>query len=405
MTSTSSTDQPFPWPRTCPFTPPAQYARLRGELPVAQVELRSGQKVWVVTRYEHFRRVLSDPRFSSEHSHPGFPSIFPIAKRRDETGAAPKLTYSGMDRPEHTFHRRMVATEFTVKRTANFRPRIQHIVDEQVRAMLDTSRPVDLVSVLADPVTSRVISELLGVPPGARPVFQELSKVVLSHDNSPEQLATASAKLKALISELLADKEAHPGDDLLSRLIGKYRAANCYDHDQMIQFAAALVTAGHETTANMISLGTVVLLEHPNQLAELTNNPTLFGQAVEELLRYLSVADLVTARVALADVEIDGVTIRAGEGLIALSAAANYDPAAFERPEAFDIHRDSSHQLAFGFGIHNCLGEHLARVVLEVVFSTLFKRIPGLRLATDVERLSINEGAVIHGIQEVPVTW
>jgi cytochrome P450 len=299
----------------------------------------------------------------------------------------------------------MVATEFTVKRIANFRPRIQQIVDEQVRLMLDTARPVDLVKVLADPVTSQVISELLAVPPAARVVFQELSKIVLSHDNSPEQLVTASAELKALISKLLADKEANPRDDLLSRLIDKYRSANCYDHDQMIQFAAALITAGHETTANMISLGTVVLLEHPDQLAELIAEPSLFGQAVEELLRYLSIADLVTARVALVDVEIDGVTIRAGEGLIALGAAANHDPTAFKCPEVLDIHRASSHHLAFGFGIHNCLGEHLAQLALEVVFSTLFKRIPGLRLAISVEELSIKEGAVIHGVQEVPMTW
>lgn len=407
MTSTTSTDQPFPWPRACPFAPPAQYALLREEQPIAQVTLPSGQRVWVVTRHEHFRKVLGDPRFSSEHSHPGYPGIFPIVQRRDEAGAPPKLTYSGMDRPEHTFHRRIVADEFTISRMANLRPRIQQIVDEQVQAMLDADRPVDLVKTLAEPVTSRVISELLGVPPAARAVFQNLSQTVLSHDNSPEQLLIASAELKALISELLTDKEAQPGDDLLSRLIDKYRSFDCYDHEQMIRFAAALVTAGHETTASMISLGTVVLLEHRDQLAELTDDPTLLGQAVEELLRYLSIADLVTARVALADVEIDDVIIRAGEGVIALGAAANHDPGVFERPEAFDIHRTSGHHLhlAFGYGIHNCLGEHLARLELAIVFSTLFRRIPDLRLTVGVHELPVKEGAVIYGIRECPVTW
>jgi cytochrome P450 len=405
MTSATSIDRVFPWARACPFTPPVQYARLREGRPVARVELPSGGQVWVITRYEHFRQVLSDPRFSSEHSHPGFPAIFPVLRHRNEEGVAPKPTYSGMDPPEHTFHRRMVATEFTVRRMAELRPRVQQIVDEHVLAMLGEVRPVDIVKTLAEPVTSRVICELLGVPPATRAIFQELSGIVLSRSSRPELLGTASVKLKTLVSELLADKEARPGDDLLSRLIREYQSSECYDHEQMIQLAGALVTAGHETTANMISLGTVVLLEHPAQFAELTDDPILFGQAVEELLRYLSIADLVTARVALVDVEIGGVTIRAGEGLIALGAAANHDPRAFERPEVFDIHRDSGHHLAFGYGAHKCLGQHLARLELEVVFTTLFKRIPGLRLAVGAEELAIKEGSVIFGLQEVPVTW
>lgn len=405
MSSAKSTKDLFPWPRASLFAPQAQYARLREEHPVARVELASGKQVWVVTRYDQFRKVLSDPRLSSEHSHPGFPNIFPVVRHRNEAGVAPKQTYSGMDPPEHTFHRRMVATEFTFKRIANLRGRIQQIVNEQVQAMMDSGRPVDLVTTLAEPVTSRVISELLGVPNKDRIVLQDLSRVVLSHSSSPDQLGNASAQLRTLLSELLATKEANPGDDLLGRLISKYRKSHCYDHEQMIQFAGALVTAGHETTANMISLGTVLLLEHPDQLAELTSHPMLFSQAVEELLRYLSIADIVTARVALADVEMDGVTIRAGEGVIALGGAANHDPRAFEGPEVLDIHRASGHHLAFGYGAHNCLGQHLARLELEVVFTTLFKRIPKLRLATSTGELAIKESSVFHGVQEVPVTW
>jgi cytochrome P450 len=405
MTSASSNEQAFPWPRTCPFSPPVQYARLREKQSIAQVQLPSGEWVWVITRYEHFRKVLSDLRFSSEHSHPGFPGIFPVTRRRDEGDITPKLTYSGMDPPVHTFHRRMVASEFTIKRIANFRPRIQQIVDEHIQAMLDSTVPVDLVKILAEPVTSQVISELLGVPHAVRATFQELSRIVLSHRSSPEQLGTASTELKSLISKLLVNRESDPRDDFLGRLISKYQSSNCYDHEQMIQLVGALITAGHETTANMISLGTLVLLEHPDQLAELINDSTLFGQAIEELLRYLSIADIVTARVALADVEIDGVTIRAGDGVIALGAAANNDPKSFKSPEVLDIHRGSNYHIAFGYGIHTCLGQHLARLELEVVFATLFKRIPGLRLAIGVEELSIKESGVIHGVQEVPVTW
>lgn len=405
MTSETSIDEAFPWPRRCPFALPAQYARLREEQPIAQVKFASGKHVWLITRYEHFCKVLSDLRFSSEHSHPGFPAIFPIVRHRSEGEVIPKLTYSGMDPPEHTFHRRMVASEFTVKQIAKLRPRIQQIVDNHVQAMFERIVPVDLIKTIAEPVTSQVISELLGVPHVARPVLQKLSSIVLSHSNNPEQLETSSAELKALVSKLLIDKEANPGDDLFGRLICKYRIAACYDREQMIQFAGALITAGYETTVNMIALGTVVLLEHREQLVALNGDSMLFGKAVEELLRYLSVGDLVTARVALEDVEIDGVTIRAGEGLIALGAGANHDPRTFEHPEIFDVHRSSSQHLAFGYGAHKCLGQHLARLEMEVVFTTLFKRIPDLRLAIAVEDLSIKEGSVIHGVHEVPVTW
>jgi len=310
-----------------------------------------------------------------------------------------------MDRPEHTFHRRLVATEFSAKRISRLRSHIQKIVDEQVRAMEDSARPVDLVKALAEPVTSRVISQLLGLPESARCAFQDLSRIVLSRDSHPDQLSAASAQLKAMISELLVEKESGSPDDFLGRLIRKYRKLDCYDHQQMIQLVGSLVTAGHETTANMISLGVVLLLNHPEQLAELSADPGLLKGAVDELLRYLSVADVVTARVAVRDVELDGCVIRAGDGLIALGAAANHDHRAFHKPEVLDLHRSCSHHVAFGYGAHNCLGQHLARLELEVVFATLFERIPTLRLATCVEELLMKERDVFYGVKEVPVTW
>lgn len=372
---------------------------------MARVTLESGQQVWVITGHEHVCQVLRNAWISSEHSHPAFPSIFPVARQRQEGGDQPKLTYSGMDRPEHTLHRRMVANEFTVGRIATLRARIQQIVDEHVQMMLDGPRPVDLVRVLAEPVPSRVISELLGVPPGDRPALQEYSRILLSCGSSLEQVRSSSITLRALISDILTNKEMVPGGDLLSRLIGRYRKSDSYNHKQMVELAGGLVTAGHETTANMISLGTVALLQHPVQLSELKSNSALIGPAVEELLRYLSIADLVTARVAVANIEIGGVTIRAGEGFIALGAAANHDPAVFEHPETLDFHRDARHHVAFGHGIHRCLGQHLARLELDIVFTMLFTRIPGLRLACAVEALLPKKGAVFQGFEEVPVTW
>lgn len=402
----TSTAHPFPWPRGGPLLLPPEYDRLRGTEPVAQVEFANGERSWVLTRHDLVRRILIDPRISSEHSHPGFPPVFPVAKHRtDGTGVPRLLTYSGMDRPEHAVHRRRVNGEFTTDRIAGLRPSVEQIVEDHVTAILDGPRPADLVPALAEPVPARVIAELLGIPPADRAPLRELSRIVLSHGSGPERVRAASTELRALISSVLAGMESGAGDGLLSRLIRRYRAADAYDHAQMIEFTGALITAGHETTANMIALGMLALLQHPDQLAQLADEPALLRGAVEELLRYLSIADLVTARVALEDIEIGGITIRAGEGVLALGAAADHDPEVFVDPEILDIRRDAGRHVAFGHGIHKCLGEHLARLELEVVFTALLARIPGMRLAVGADELRVRDAGVLHGLAELPITW
>ena len=395
----------FPWSRPGPLAPPAGYARLREVAPVAPVELRSGQRVWLITSHELFRSLLRDLRVSSEHSHPGYPAFLPGTKRRTDDGRPPKLTYSGMDRPAHTVHRRMIGAEFAANRLARNRPAIQRIVDNHVDTMLKGGRPVDLVRALAKPVPSRVICELLGIPLTERAILQEQASALFGRRSSPDRMLTASRTLRATIDRVLADKETASGDDLLSRMIAGYRRSGGYDAEQMVELVGALVIAGHETTTNVIALGVAALLQHPDQKAELLAEPALFAPAAEELLRYLSIADLVTARVAVADIDIGGVTIHAGEGVVALGAAADHDPEVFDRPDALDIHRNTRKHVAFGYGIHKCFGQHLARLELNVVFTTLFARIPDLRLATDAAKIRIKEGAILHGIEELLVTW
>jgi cytochrome P450 len=271
--------------------------------------------------------------------------------------------------------------------------------------MLTGPKPADLVEALALPLPSLVICELLGVPYMDRADFQQRTQQILTTAGSPEQTTSAFVGLMSYLDKLITAKEQASGDDLLSRLITKYVTADAYDHAQMISLASGLLIAGHETSANMIALSTVALLRHPDQLAELQQDPALAKTAVEELLRYFSIADLVTARVATADITLGDITIHQGEPLIALGAAANRDPAAFPDPDELDLHRDAHHHVAFGYGIHQCLGQNLARLELEIVLTTLFTRIPDLRLAVPFESLSFKTDAIMLGLHNLPVTW
>lgn len=359
----------------------------------------------LVTDHPYFRRVLEDPRISADQSHPGFPPIFPVGQRRAQGDKRPKLSYSGMDRPEHTHHRRMVAHEFGDGRIDAMRPRVQAIVDEHVDALVRGPKPADLVTTLAEPIPSRVICEFLGVPDRERAELQRQSAIVLNRRSGPAELRRASLGLRSTVMELLAVQEADPGDHLIGRVISSYQEAGTYDRAQMMIHTVSLITAGHETTVNMIALGVLALLEHPGLLERLIGEPSLGAPVVEELLRFLSVGDLVTARVALTDIEIAGTVIPEGEGVMALGGAANHDPTVFDRPGELDIDRDASAHVAFGHGVHKCLGKGLARAELETVLTTLFTRLPTLRLAGSVDEMPIKRGTVIHGLERLLVTW
>lgn len=392
----------FPWVRSCPFAPPPEYRDLP---PVSRVELDSGQRVWLVAGHAEVRRVLADPRAASSRTAPGFPVVFPAAQRALGT-ARTKPSYGGMDRPEHALHRRLVTGEFTLRRMEALRPRVQEIVDEHVAALLDGPRPADLVEALALPVPSLVICELLGVPYADRADFQRRTAQILTRGGDPRETTEAFTGLMAYLGDLVAAKAASPdGGDLLGRLIARYAEAGAYDHAQLVSLASGLLIAGHETSANMIALSVAALLEHPDQLAELVRDPGLTRNAVEELLRFFSVADLVTARAATGDIEVGGVTIRAGEGLVALGAAADHDPAVFPRPDELDVRRDARHHVAFGYGVHQCLGQNLARLELEIVLDTLFRRVPGPALAVPVAELPFRTDGILYGLRELPVTW
>jgi cytochrome P450 len=393
----------FPFARRCPFDPPAELGDLREKEPVSPVRNWDGSAVWLVTRHADQRAVLADPRFSADAARPGYPHISAgsaFLRKRSRT-------FLAMDDPEHGAFRRMLTQDFTVRRGEALRPRIQDIVDELIDQLIEAGPPADLVTAFALPVPSRVICELLGVPYADHDFFQRLSGALVSGSAAPRRAVQAGIELRSYLAGLLDDKLRTPQDDLLSRLAAERLSTGQLNRDQIADLAVLMLVAGHETTANMISLGTLALLEHPDQLAALRDDPSpeLVASTVEELLRYLTVSHRGRRRVAAEDVEVGGQMIRAGEGVIVTNDSGNRDPAAFADPDTLELTRPARHHLAFGFGPHQCLGQTLARVELQVVYGTLYRRLPELRLAVGLDEITFAQDKLVYGVERLPVTW
>ncbi|WP_147943987.1 cytochrome P450 [Microbispora sp. CSR-4] len=386
--------------RACPLDPPREYARLRLERPVSQVDLPSGQWAWLLTRHQDVRAVLDDPRFSSDMSRPGFPNLY-----ANPVEPVLKGTFIRMDGEEHAHYRRMLTGEFSVKRVEAMRPAVEAVVDGCLDRIETSGSPAELVRDLALPVPSRVICGMLGVPHEDHGTFGGYLQTLFDAKSDREQIGAAKTGLAAYLDRLVADKEREPGDDLISRLVTEQVLPGRLSRQELITISWMLLAAGHETTAHMIGLGVLTLLEHPDQLAAAKADPKLMACAVEELLRHQTVMQLGMTRVAVADAVVGGQLIRAGEGVIALLAMANRDGEVFPDADRFDIRRGARNHVAFGYGPHQCLGHTLARLELQVAFTRLFERFPGLRLATPVERIPFRYDAIVYGVQELPVPW
>jgi cytochrome P450 len=387
----------------CPFDPPPDLQATRREGPLTKVRLWDGTTLWLVTGYAEQRALLADPRVSADSTRPGYPRL---ADGEGTGEGGSKIGFVVMDDPEHARLRRMVTGGFTVKRVQAMRPAVQKIVDDLIDDMLAGPKPVDLVEAFALPVPSLVICELLGVPYRDHALFQSHSATIITQSSTPQERGAAMAALVGYLDGLLGEKLADPGQDLLSGLTSRIKAGELSRLDAA-QMGMLLLFAGHETTANMIALGTLALLQQPDQLALLRDggDPELVATAVEELLRYLTITQTGLRRVALADIEIAGQVVRAGEGLALANNVGNRDPEAFSDPDRLDVRRDARRHLAFGFGVHQCLGQALARMELQVVYSTLYRRIPTLTLATEPERIPFKDDGHIYGVYELPVTW
>ncbi|MEV4577661.1 cytochrome P450 [Nonomuraea jabiensis] len=380
----------------CPFDPPED---LLGREPISRMTYPDGHEGWLVTGYAAARAVLADPRFSSRMELRRSPT--PHAMAQEAPRPAPPGVISRLDPPEHTHYRRLLTGEFTVRRMKLLEPKIEELAEWQIEEMRRQGPPADLVQTFALPIPSLVICDLLGVPYADRERFQHDTAVMFSLDASAEAIMGAVGSLAAYLGELVARKRVESADDLLSGLI----TGGTLNDEELINIALMLLVAGHETTANMLALGTYALLREPDRLAELRHDPSLIKDAVEELLRYLSIVHIGPTRTALADVEVGGRLVREGEVVTISLPAANRDPGRFERPDRLDFRRSATGHLAFGHGLHQCLGQQLARVEMRIGYTALLRAFPDLRLAVPAEEIPLRDSMLIYGVDRLPVAW
>jgi cytochrome P450 len=313
---------------------------------------------------------------------------------------------NGMDPPEHTRLRKLVASAFTARRAEALRPRVASIVNGLIDAVLDRPQPVDLVAGFSLPLPAQVICEMLGVPAADTGQFHAWSDIVIGDwQRDSDEIMTALAELYGYFGRLIEVKRAQPADDLISALIAARDDTDRLSEQELTVMSCTLLIGGHETTANQINLSLLLLFDHPGQVAKLRTDPGLIPGAVEEMLRYGRLGGLAPARVATEDVALGGVTIPAGEQVIPLFATANRDPSVFADPDRFDVTRAAASHLSFGAGVHHCLGAQLARVELQEAFRGLIGRLPGLRLAVPASELEFKPGMAIHSLRELPVLW
>jgi cytochrome P450 len=384
-----------------PFTPPSRYEELREKCPVSQISMWDGSKAWFVTRQKDVRAVFASELMSADSRTPGFPLVSPGSESLVENNP----TFARMDAPEHPRQRAMVNAEFTNKRANELRPQVQRIVDELVDKMLAQSPPVDLFKEFAEQIPSQVICLVLGVPRKHRDYFQSLVNTICDHHSGEAALDDANEKLTRLLADVVESKAKQPCDDLLSRLVVERESSGELTRDDIIAMARVMLTAGFETSGSVIALGMAALFYHPTEMAALRNDPTLMPGAVDELLRYSTVNHTGIPRAALGDTEIGGQRIKAGDGVLAYLPSANFDPEYFSDPETLNVRRKTRGHVAFGYGPHRCLGQHIARVEMEVAIETLLRRIPNLRLAVDLDRIRFRLSTSDFGVYELPVSW
>ncbi|TVZ00528.1 cytochrome P450 [Trebonia kvetii] len=376
---------------------------MREEGPVTSVVLPHGDRVWLVTRYADVRAALADPRLYKDWAGKlTSPDWVPDAV----TGYL-SVHLLNADPPDHTRLRKLVAKAFTARRVAGLRPRVEAITAELLDAMearfAAGEDAVDLIEAFAFPLPVTVICELLGVPVGDRDKFREWSHAIVASDGDPGSFRAAGTAMFYYFNELVAAKRAHPADDMISALVEARDAGDSLNERELIAMLFLLLVAGHETTTNLIASGVLALLTHPDQLERLRADQSLLPGAVEELLRFVNPLNHATDRFTLEPVEIGGVLIPAREWVLCVTSSANLDPGRFPDAERLEVEREAGGHLAFGHGIHYCLGAPLARLEGEVAFGALLSRFPSLSLAASASTLRWRPSSLIHGLETLPV--
>ncbi|MFJ9344685.1 cytochrome P450 [Streptomyces sp. NPDC101733] len=401
------TEQPVPLPYADPAflaDPFPLYRRLREDGPVRRVVIAGGVEAWLVTRHEDGLAALSDPRLSSDVRDASDSRLLGRLPATERASMLSNMLRS--DPPDHTRLRRLVSKAFTARRVAELRPRILSLTDRLLDAVVPAGR-ADLVADLALPLPVTVISELLGVPVDDRNDFQRWTDSMLVRGVEPPDPAVVNEAwqhMRAYVSELVHAKRARPGDDLLSGLISARDEEQQLSEDELIAMVFLLLVAGYVTTVNLIGGGVAMLLAHPDQLDLLRSDPELLPGAIEEFLRYDGPVSPGIARFAREDVEIAGVRVPRGATVLIGSALADRDPARFPDPDRLDITRQDNAHLAFGHGLHYCLGAPLARLEGQIAIGAVLRRLPGLALAVPPDRIRWRPGG-LRGPESLPVTF
>lgn len=395
----ATTSEPLSWPRSHrdpedPINPAPEFARLRSEQPVLGVRRRllNGDflTMWLITKYADVRELLSSRETSNSLG-------------RSESAASQPGFLLSLDPPDHTRIRRMLTGQFSMRRLAAMRPYIEEITTRFLDEMEAAGSPVDLMQAFALPLPSLVICELLGLPFEDQPEFQRRSDTMLDVFVTPEQQAQNTLEMNAYMQSLVNRHRQDPGDDILGMLIRDH--ADELTDEELLGIGNILLVAGHETTANTIGLGTLLLLQHPDQLALVRDDPEVITSAVEEILRYLTIVHTGTPRIILQDMIIGGQTIQAGDIATLSLPSANRDADFMTDPDVFDVTRQPQAYLTFGHGIHQCLGQQLARLEMSVALPALLRRFPNLSLAASIADLTFRGDGPVNGVRELPVSW
>lgn len=403
-TTTEIPEYPMERASACPFSPPQQMLDLGAGKGLFRVKIWNGSTPWLITGHEEARTLFADSRVSVDDRKDGFPHwnehmLSTVNKR-------PRSVFTS-DAEEHTRFRKMLSRPFTFKRVEGLRPAIQQVTDRCIDEILAGEQPADIITELALPVPTEVISEMLGVPYEDHEFFQHHANVGLARYASAEDGQKGAMSLHKYLIDLVTKKMENPAEDAISDLAERVTAGEI-SVKEAAQLGTGLLIAGHETTANMIGIGVLALLENPEQAALLrdTDDPKVIANGVEELMRYLSIIQNGQRRVATDDIQISGETIRAGEGIIIDLAPANWDATAFPEPDRLDLTRENAGQeVGFGYGRHQCVGQQLARAEMQIVFPTLLRRIPTIKLAIPFEDVPFKHDRLAFGVYSLPVTW
>ncbi len=387
------------WARTHQFDPPSVFDSLRAERPLARMSYPDGHVGWIATSHEVARKVLSDSRFShsTEICH------FPMTHCGELVPNFPLIPgmFIYMDPPDHTRYRRLLTGEFTARRVSQLTARAEAVAADQVSLLREHGSPADLKTCFTDPLVLRILSELVGLPYGERDRYAHAPTAMHDPDADINEVNATYEQAGSFIAEVIEGKRKRPGDDIISHLLADGQVTA----DELRNIVTLLLFAGYETTESVLTVGVFALLDHADQLAAVRADLTKLDAVVEELLRYLTVNQYEIYRTALEDIELNGEIVKKGDTVTVSLPAANRDPARFECPEKLNVGRDTSGHMAFGYGIHQCLGQNLARVELRAGLAALLRAFPDLRLAVAVDEVPLRLGGSIFAVQSLPVSW